>query len=213
MKSGAVIGIEGIIGAGKSTLVSKLASMLEYRPLYEPVDPDALEEFYRDPKGKAYSFQLRQLVRRHSLHWLAVREAMSNAGFKGSILDRTLPGDRVFAKLHNKAGNISSFDWQTYEMFYRDYATPIPAPTLLIFVDVEPDVAMERIRNRNRGAESGMTLDYLRDLRKGYLDMFSEIDSGSHPWGKVDVMKLPWNSDHQEVSPIVSLIKDKLHIS
>jgi len=210
---GAVLWIEGTIGSGKSTLCQKLAGLLEFRAFHEPVEADYLQTFYKDPAKYAFEFQIRQLARRVGIHKLAQEEACHPIEYKGAILDRGLPGDRVFAKLHCHFGNISSAQWTTYEILFNSAIDQIRSPALLLYLDVEPDVAMERIRNRNRGAESGITLDYLQALRKGYLDLLGEIDARAHRWSDgIEIMRLPFNVDHQEAGPIAAAIKDRLHI-
>ena len=213
MSKGAVLWVEGIIGAGKSTLAQKLAGVLDFRAFHEPVDPDYLNKFYKDPKGEAFNFQLRQMQERIKIHKLAQEEANWGRDYKGAILDRGLPGDRVFAKMHVRYGNISDDQWVTYESIFEDAIGHINPPALLMFLDVQPDVAMERVKNRNRGAESGMTIEYLTTLRKGYLDMLSEVESRTHRWSDgLDVMRVPWNTDFQEVGLLAQQIKDRLRM-
>jgi deoxyadenosine/deoxycytidine kinase len=210
---GAVIWIEGVIGAGKSTVTEKLAGLLECRALHEPIEHDYLDKFYKDPKKYAFEFQLRQLARRQDIHELADAEAKCACQYKGAILDRGLPGDRVFAKLHCHYGNISPEQWLTYELLFNNAMSKIKTPALLAFFDVEPDVAMERVKNRNRGAEASLSLDYLKMLRKGYLDLLVEIEGREHRWcEKIQVLRIPWNTDHLEVGVIAQQIKDKLRM-
>ena len=72
---------------------------------------------------------------------------------------------------------------------------------------------MERVRNRNRGSESGLSIDYLRMLRKGYLDLMSEVESKESRWSDgLQIMRVPWNLDNQEAAPLVAKIKDRLHL-
>ena len=214
MFTGAVVWVEGLIGAGKSTLSQKLAGLLEFRAFHEPVEADYLGKFYTDPKRYAFEFQLRQLARRKLIHELAQSEAVAAIDYKGAVLDRGLPGDRVFAKLHVHTGNISAEQWTTYELLFNQAMSTIRPPALLVYLDTDPDVAMERVRNRNRGAESGMTIDYLKMLRKGYLDLVSEIESREHRWSDgVDILRIPWNVDFQEAAPIAAKIKDRLKMS
>lgn len=213
MSKGAVLWVEGLIGAGKSTLSQKLAGLLEFRAFHEPVEADYLEKFYKDPKTNAFEFQIRQLARRTGIHRLAQEEACNPIEYKGAILDRGLPGDRVFAKLHCHAGNISPEQWTTYEILFNSAIDLIRSPALLVFLDVEPDIAMERVKNRNRGAEAGLTIAYLKDLRKGYLDLLGEIEAKTHRWSDgIELMRVPWNTDHQEAGPLALAIKDRLRM-
>jgi hypothetical protein len=72
---------------------------------------------------------------------------------------------------------------------------------------------MERVKNRNRGAEAGLTIAYLKDLRKGYLDLLGEIEAKTHRWSDgIELMRVPWNTDHQEAGPLAAAIKDRLRL-
>lgn len=203
-KTGAVIWVEGIIGAGKSTLAKALAEALNLEAMYEPVESNPyLEDFYNDPKSVAFAMQIHLMHHRFAMQKIAAFNATIG---KGSVLDRGMPGDRVFCKMHMQAGNITGKEWQTYQMAYEIMACSLSPPSILLFLDVEPDVALERVRKRSRGAESGITLKYLSDLRKGYLDMLSEVESGRHAWSqRMAVLRVPWNADDQ---PLEGLIAD-----
>jgi deoxyadenosine/deoxycytidine kinase len=203
--------VEGIIGAGKSTLTQKLAEGLNFRPIFEPVNSNPyLERFYEDPKRWAFSMQMELLYRRYNMQQLAAREATHCDEYKGAILDRGMPGDRVFCKLHMLEGNIDPLEWITYLNAYEVMACSLTPPSLLLFLDVEPEVALERVRARNREAESSVDLEYLTKLRKGYLDLMCEIESGDHGWSRgMDVRRLPWNIDHQPIEPLIETLKDR----
>lgn len=208
MRSAPVIWVEGLIGAGKTTLAKILADVFGMRALFEPVDSNPyLELFYKDPKRWAFPMQMELLYRRYNMQQLAVREAVHGTGV---ILDRGLPGDRVFARLHMLAGNMSELEWNTYENAYEIMSCSLVAPSLLIFLDVEPDIALERVKARARGAEVGIDIDYLKSLRKGYLDLLGEIESGIHSWSRgMEVQRLSWNSDHLPTGPLIKSLSKR----
>jgi deoxyadenosine/deoxycytidine kinase len=211
MKTAPILWIEGIIGAGKSTLADRLAEMLGMRAIHEPVETNPyLEPFYADPKRWAWGMQLHLMVCRYGLQKLAVGEAISGGQYAGVILDRGLPGDRVFAKLHVRAGNIHPLEWETYEAFYNIMACDLRPPSLIVFLDVDPRVAHERVLRRGRRAEAAVTLDYLKQLHQGYLDLLAEIESGDHAWSRgMQVLRWPWNVDHQSPEPLARIISQK----
>lgn len=210
---GIVIGVEGIIGAGKSTFVKKLAGILELRPIHEPVDAEILDAFYRDQKANAYDFQLDMLLKRWDVHDLAQAESRVAVDYRGAIVDRTLVGDRCFARMHHRVGNINDMQWKIYERFFTKAVSKFERPAALIYLDADPSVALERVKNRNRGAEAGMSLEYLTNLRKEYLDLISELEAKMHPWGAgIRVLREAWNVDHQEVGPIADTLKDVLKL-
>ena len=194
---GSVIWVEAIIGAGKTTFCREVGRRLNLRVIEEPVETNPyLERFYKNPEKWATMMQIFLLHKRFAMQQLAAWEATGIGGSKGSILDRSLSGDRVFAKLHMKTGNIDPLDWETYEMAYNYMARTLLPPTLLIFLDVQPQTAYDRMKKRNRGAEAGVPLDYLIGLRLGYQELLREAESGLMPWAHaVRVSRIVWDPD------------------
>ncbi len=195
-----LIWVEGIIGAGKTTFAKEIAKRLGLRLIEEPVgkgegvDNPYLERFYKDPKKWAFGMQVFLLHQRFAMQQLASYEATGVGGYNGSILDRSLSGDRVFAKLHKEAGNIEELDFLTYESAYQIMCRSLLPPTLLVFLDVQPKTAYDRMRNRNRQAEEGVPLDYLVKLRDGYHSLLDEADKGMLPWAHaIHTCRVPWD--------------------
>ena len=48
-------------------------------------------------------------------------------------------------------------------------------PNLIIYLDVKPERSLERIAQRGRGMESGITLEYLRSLYENYQVFIEDI--------------------------------------
>jgi deoxyadenosine/deoxycytidine kinase len=214
MAAGPVIWVEGIIGAGKTTFTKQLAEELKLRPIFEPVDDNPLlGRFYEDPKKYAFPMQLWLMAKRHAMQQLCAWEAR-HGEYDGAVIDRGLPGDRVFCKLHVDAGNIEPEFWDVYEYFYDTMSLNLPVPSLLVFLDAEPEVAHERMVGRGRSAEDGVPLDYLIKLRRGYLDLLVEIESHAHSWSRgMQVMRVPWNVDNQDPTPIISEIAHRCRLA
>lgn len=195
-----LIWVEGIIGAGKSTFAREVGARLGLRNLEEPCDganPNPyLEKFYKEPKKYAFGMQMFLLHQRYAMQQLASYEATGVGNSQGAILDRSLSGDRVFAKMHMRSGNIDPLDWETYEMAYNFMARTLLPPTLLVYLDVQPTTAFERMRTRNRSAESGVPLEYLTELRSGYQELLTEAEQGLMPWGHaVRISRMVWEPD------------------
>lgn len=192
-----LIWTEGIIGAGKTTFAKEIATRLGLRFIEEPVDDNPyLECFYKDQKKWALGFQFFMLHRRYLIQRLAADEATGFGGYQGAILDRSLSGDRVFAKMHMECGNIEKIDWDTYEMAYDVMCRTLLPPTLLVFLDIQPKTAHERMNQRGRPAEKEVPLTYLEKLREGYQALLQEADNGLLPWAHaVRVCRIPWDPD------------------
>jgi len=198
---GSIIWLEGIIGAGKTTLARKIAETFDVKLLEEPVEANPyLARFYGDPDRWTYPMQIHLLHARYRMQQAAA--GLAGIG-QSTILDRGLPGDRVFAKMHVHAGVIDPIEWDTYQMAYDSMTQHLPTPSLLVFLMVDPEVAMERVRERARGCETGIDIDYLKRLRDGYFDLMDEIESGQHRWARgIRVVRWPWNSAHLPVGPL-----------
>ena len=188
-----LIWVEGVIGCGKSTFAREVGTRMGLRILEEPVGSNPyLARFYKDPKKWAFGMQIFLLHQRFALQQLAVYETTSIGGYKGAILDRSLSGDRVFAKMHMRAGNIEELDWKTYEMASAIMRCNLQPPTLLVFLDVQPKTAYNRMVERARTEEIGVSLDYLIELRNGYQELLHEVNE---IWPRIKVCRIPWDPD------------------
>ncbi|WP_455463183.1 deoxynucleoside kinase [Candidatus Hodarchaeum mangrovi] len=189
-----VIWVEGIIGCGKTTLTKKLSRTLNFRAIYEPVNLELLEMFYRDQDRWAFAMQIDLLHRRYALQKLGSFESITG---QGVIIDRGLPGDRVFAKMLYKAGKMDRIEWAIYERAYSVMTNSLIPPSIIIFMEVTPEIAQARIQARDRKAERDglIPLAYLKELEQGYLELLTEIESAYPAWSRgMRVLRLPFNT-------------------
>lgn len=193
--SGMLIWVEGIIGAGKTTFSREVGKRLGLRVIEEPVETNPfLEHFYKDQKTWAYGMQIFLLHTRYKMHQLGSWETSINCGYKGAIFDRSLAGDRAFARLHMEAGNIHPLNYMSYEMAYLTMFRSLQLPTMIVFLDVAPQTAYDRMKARSRDVEVGVPLDYLVKLRDGYNIMLQEAERGLLPWSHAArVVRVPWD--------------------
>lgn len=214
MKIRPLIWIEGLLGSGKSSLAEKMGQHFGMRVMREPVETNPyLEDFYKDPKKHAFAMQIHLLGIREGMQALASHEVLFGEQYQGVILDRGLSGDFCFARLHTKYGNMSPTNYETYQMLYKRHTNGLKPPTMMIFLDVEPEVALRRVRERARGAEVNIDLQYLQDLRDQYLDLLVELQNGEHDWcGKVEIKRLAWNADHTPTDALFTFLQDRFHL-
>jgi deoxyadenosine/deoxycytidine kinase len=186
---------EGIIGAGKSEYCKQIAKRLSLRLIKEPMEDNPyIDLFYQDPKRWAYEMQIYLLHRRIGLQQLAAAEALYSAEYRGAIIDRSLFGDANFEELHHEVGNISDLQHHAYLTAIRNMKLMIFPPTVLVFLDVEPKVALERIRERARGCEVNIKIEYLEQLTRKYHSMIQGAKTGHYPFSHaVSVLYVPWN--------------------
>ena len=164
------IGISGLIGAGKTTLAKELGKVLNLPVYYEPiVENEYLEDFYRDMKRYSFSFQIYLLNCRFRQH----QQVLWNG--TGGIQDRTLYEDSIFAKVLYEDGNMEEREYKTYLNLFRNMSNFMKKNTLIVHLDCKPEESLRRIKMRNRGCETGITIEYLTKLYNAYEEFLSEI--------------------------------------
>lgn len=164
------IGIAGMIGAGKSTLATAVGEHLGIDVYYEPVENNEyLEDFYLDTARYSFSTQIYLLNRRFQQHQEIIWRG------RPAIQDRTIYEDSIFAKTLVDLDLMEERDYRTYLELFRHMSNFMCKPNLIVYLDVSPERSIERIHARERGVESGITLEYLQALHKGYREFVAEI--------------------------------------
>lgn len=176
------IGIAGMIGAGKSTLATALGQHLGLPVYYEPVqDNEYLADFYRDTARYAFATQIYLLNRRFQQH----QEIIWRGG--GGVQDRTIYEDAVFARTLVTLGLMEDRDYRTYVSLFRHMSNFMCRPNVIVYLDVSPERSLERIKVRQRGVESGVTLEYLTALHAEYESFLADISRS------VPVIRIDWD--------------------
>jgi deoxyadenosine/deoxycytidine kinase len=201
------IWIDGIIGVGKTTAVEQIGKRLNLTILPEPVNEKLLKIYYEDQKRWGFPFQIDMLNKRFAIQQKASLSINDN---RGAIIDRGLPGDRVFAKMLTNAKKIHPIEWEIYEQSYHMFTQLLSPPNLFIYLDVTPEVAYERIKNRAREAETDdlLPIEYLKNLHKEYRIMLEDFYLERHPWSRtIGLWEIDWNKDWQSIDPIIERIQ------
>lgn len=198
MSSKLLIGVSGIIGVGKSTLTDSLGSHMDLKIFQEPVKTNEyLSKFYEDMSRYAFPMQVYLLNHRFRQYQQMIWEN------KNCVQDRTIYEDVIFARLLNRSGIINDLDFKTYMQLFENMTSFIRHPDIVVFLDVEPEKAMERINKRGRECEKDISLEYLVTLRDGYEEWLKDIE------GKVPIIRIDWNT-YQDTEKVSELIKKKL---
>ena len=192
--NGVILAIAGGIGAGKTTLGDLLAKRMGAEFYQEPLVPSLLKQFLDDQRKYAYAFQLYMLTRRQLNYALAKKNRKANIN---TVIDRTLRCDKVFADLQNKSGHISDDELKVYNNVYNDFMRF--KPDIVLYLDVSVDVAMDRIKSRNRDGESTYTREYLIMLINEYEIAMKELEDNG-----ITVCRLDWNS-HMDLTDEITI--------
>lgn len=194
--SGKVVITEGIIGVGKTTFSEALSKKLNAKWMKEPDEECGnpyLTEFYANPKRWAFTMQMHLLNTRYRMHmsaqWLAMQ---SNTNV---VLDRSYFGDTAFANLQLENETMTENEFSTYTISYQNMTSSVLLPQVCVFLDVNPEIAQERVKNRmeiqtGRKCENVIDLNYLFSL-KSHQDKVIDTLSAQG----VHIIKLDWNKN------------------
>ncbi len=161
------IAIEGAIGVGKTTLSRMLAPRLEAELVLEVFEENPfLADFYADRDAYAFQTQIFFLLSRY--HQQGGIPGLLEEK-KGLIADYTFDKDALFACL-----NLDGDELDTYYSVHQALAEKLPAPDLILYLQAETEVLMQRIAHRDRPYERNMDRDYIHNLNQAYEDFFSD---------------------------------------
>ena len=163
-----IINIEGNIGCGKSTFITRLKEELKHRTdiciLPEPVDEwlkirddqgNILQHYYKDQKAYAFAFQMMAYISR-----LAILKRAIEQGYKYIITERCLDTDKhIFCQMLYDDGFINPIEFQIYNKWFDEFITKHEYKT--IYLRCDPVIAHERVMIRSRMEET-ISLEYLQ---------------------------------------------------
>ena len=98
---------------------------------------------------------------------------------------------------------MEELDFKTYRHLYTNMSNFLHRPDLIVYLDVEPEEALRRVKMRNRGCETKIPVEYLRSLKKGYEDWLEDVEP------RIPVFRIDWNK-FQPTENVIKLIREKL---
>ena len=167
-KPNETIVIDAVVGAGKTSYMEMLSEEMKIPCFQEPVQENPLlDKFYYDRKRYAFPLQIYFLNRRFEM----LKQA-SEAG-EPSLMDRSIYGDMIFAKMLYEEGDMEKDEFILYRDLLTNMLDHVEAPKLMIYLKIDTDSAIERIKKRGRDYEQIVERDYWENLNKEYEDYFS----------------------------------------
>jgi deoxyguanosine kinase len=162
------LAVEGLIGAGKTTLAKRLAALWNARLVLEGFEENPfLPRFYAEPERYAFPVELSFLAQRyHQLKSAGDRDLFHPV----TIADYSLGKSLVFAGVTLRDDEQALFR-ELYTIMY----TGLPKPDLLVYLHLPMDRVRERITRRGRTYEQGIDVEYLERLQERYLDHLRKL--------------------------------------
>ncbi|MDW7534599.1 MAG: deoxynucleoside kinase [Candidatus Nitrotoga sp.] len=157
--------VEGPIGAGKTSLVERLAKHYGANTLLEkPEENPFLTRFYKNPARYALPTQLFFLFQRID----EMRDLAQMDLFHAStVADYLFDKDTLFARF-----NLNDDEFTLYQNIYQNLAPQTTVPDLVIYLQASPETLFERVNKRAAPYERQMSNTYLAGLAQAYSDFF-----------------------------------------
>ena len=161
--------IEGPIGVGKTTLAKKLAGLLNYPLLLEPVTENPfLDRFYAEGASQALPTQLFFLLQRAK----QIQDMPGN-----DLLERTLIADFMIEKDDLFATlTLDPAELDLYRQIHSSLQLVPPKPDLVIYLQAPARVLQQRVFRRGIDFEQSIHIDYLDALADSYTEFFHYYD-------------------------------------
>jgi deoxyguanosine kinase len=157
--------IEGVIGAGKTSLCRLLSDRLKAQLVLEEVEENPfLKDFYRDRARYAFQTQMHFLFSRYQQQ----RNLGQTDLFSDKLVaDYLFQKDRIFASL-----NLVDKELSLYERLVGWLEMDVIKPDIVVYLQASTDTLMERIMRRDRSFERDMDRDYIERLNEAYNHFF-----------------------------------------
>ncbi len=159
------IAIEGVIGAGKTSLARMLAERHNARLVLEEFEENPfLPRFYEDRERYAFQTQLAFLASRfRQQEKLRSRDLFHEMVISDYLFDK----DRIFARL-----NLSGDEMALYDSIYGIMNSIAAKADMVVFIQSSVDRLMQNIRERGRPYEKEMSRTYIEELNNAYNHFF-----------------------------------------
>ena len=164
--------VAGNIGSGKTSLTERIGERLGWRTAFESVsDNPYLADFYQDMHAWSFHLQVFFLGHRARQHLELAADPRS------AIIDRSIYEDAyIFARALYTMGNLNERDYQSYRQVFDLIVKTLPPPALLIYLKAPVEVLIQRIHQRARNIETGITPEYLSLLDSFYEEWLQTYD-------------------------------------
>ncbi len=159
------IAIEGVIGAGKTTLCSMLGETLAAKIVLEKFEENPfLKDFYRDPERYAFQTQI---------FFLLTRYKQQQDLFQADLFHRFLVTDYIFEKDKIFAYlNLQDEELKLYETLVSTIERNVPTPDLVVYLQSSVPRLLQNIKRRGRSYEANMSESYIKELNEAYNYFF-----------------------------------------
>ncbi|WP_396149070.1 2-amino-4-hydroxy-6-hydroxymethyldihydropteridine diphosphokinase [Flavobacterium sp.] len=197
------IAIEGNIGAGKTTLATKIAEDCNGKPILERfADNPFLPKFYKDQNRYAFPLEMSFLADRYQQ--LSDDLAQFDLFKDFIVADYHIFKSQIFAKV-----TLQEDEFRLYKTMFDIMYKEMPKPDLYIYLYQNTDRLLANIKKRGRSYEQDISSNYLEKINQGYLEYIkSQNDINALI---IDISELDFVKNQEDYIYILNEIQNKIH--
>lgn len=188
----------GGIASGKTTLANLLDSDERQLVLEDFSNNPFWRAFYADPHNTAFETEITFLLQHY--HQIKVATNLE----KSFACDFSLLLDYAYAHV-----TLSGSRFDIFKSVYNEACSHLSSPSLLVYLQCDPTVELERIRARGRETEKSITIDYLSSINKCLASLVSALPA-SQAALSIDSVFYDFAHDEQAKAEVIKQVLAKL---
>ncbi len=166
LDSATYVCIEGVIGAGKTSLTEILAERFMWKLMREEFESNPfLTDFYRDRRSVAFQTELWFLLQRYRQIQNTIPEM--DLFYPVVVSDYIFMKQRIFSMI-----NLDENEQMLFSEMESTLIKNIPLPEFVIYLRASTETLMQRIAQRNRDFERSISEEYIGRLNESYDEFF-----------------------------------------
>ena len=159
------IAIEGNIGAGKTSLATKIAEEFNAKLILERFKENPfLPKFYKNAAQYAFPLEMSFLADRY-------QQMMDDSSSIDLFSDCVISDYDIFKSLVFARITLAEEEFLLYKKLFDIMQRELPKPHLYVYIYQNTNKLLENIEKRGREYEQAIEADYLNKLNSGYLEL------------------------------------------
>ncbi len=192
------IAIEGTIGAGKTSLATKIADQYNAKLILEQFEDNSfLPKFYKDPDKYAFPLEMSFMAARFQQlkDQLSAQDLFKTFTISDYFINKSL----IFA-----GKTLQQDELALYAKFFNIINTALPKPDLLVYLYLSVDSLKNNIIKRGRSYEQNIEKEYLGKIQQGYFEYIKQLQNQRVLI--IDTNKIDFVGNEEDYQKILSII-------
>lgn len=194
------LAIEGNIGAGKTTLATKISNDFNAKLILERfAENPFLPSFYEDQARYAFPLEMSFLADRYQQFTEDTNQLDLFKSFM--VSDYDIYKSLIFAKI-----TLQQNEFELYRKVFNFMYKEVKKPRIYVYLYQTTERLLEQIKKRGRDYEQNIELSYLERINRGYFDFLKTYPKENQL--VIDVSELDFVSHNIDYETVLTKIED-----